>query len=399
VSRAGRVSLGSGARWEIEAAQSIGARSEQQDVHGRGAIRLDDGEVASLAVVADGMGGEAGGRLAAETAVRAFLGACEDGTVSDVAPRLRDALLCANAAVHGCAASDEALAGMGCTLVALALARGRATWISVGDSLLLRLRGREVERLNADHSMGPAFDQAAQAGEMTIEEAASHPNRGVLLSALTGNAVSLIDERSVPLAPGDRFVLASDGLLTLGMADVAAVANAAGEADPTQLAPALTAAVEARQAPGQDNITVVAVAPAQAGRRSPAAGLLLIGAGVILAAMPGALLVRRHLQRPADVATVKPAGEPAAAATRRPIAAGRSAQGRDIGQPASPGVKARPRKPARKPLPVDPERNPSPTEPARPKDPEASRTSSPPPPSAPRVAPLPPPRPPPPGHS
>ena len=93
-------------------------------------------------------------------------------------PAPRDALLAANAAVDGCAATDEELAGMGCTLVALALARGRATWISVGDSLLLRLRGRRLERLNADHSMGPAFDEAARAGEMSIEEAASHPNRG-----------------------------------------------------------------------------------------------------------------------------------------------------------------------------------------------------------------------------
>jgi serine/threonine protein phosphatase PrpC len=330
VSRAGRVSLGSGTRWGIEAAQSIGARSEQQDVHGRGSIRLDDGEVASLAVVADGMGGEAGGRLAAETAVRSFLGACEDGTVSDVALRLRDALLSANAAVHGCAASDESLAGMGCTLVALALARGRATWISVGDSLLLRLRGREVERLNADHSMGPAFDEAAQAGEMTIEEAASHPNRGVLLSALTGKAVSLIDERSVPLSPGDRFVLASDGLLTLGMADIAAAANAIGEADPTQLASALVAAVEAQQAPAQDNITVLAVVLAPVGRRSRTGGLLLIGAGVILAATPGALLVRRHLQRQADVSSVKPGG-------------------REIGPPSSRDVRARLPKPDKKP--------------------------------------------------
>jgi len=319
VSRAGQTSLGSGMRWRIEAAQSIGARSEQQDVHGRGAIRLDDGEVASLAIVADGMGGEAGGRLAAETAVRSFLGACEDGTASDVALRLRDALLSANAAVGGCAASDENLEGMGCTLVALALARGRATWISVGDSLLLRLRGSRLERLNADHSMGPAFDEAARAGEMTMEEAAAHPNRGVLLSALTGRAVSLMDERSVALAPGDRFVLASDGLLTLRMEEVAALADEAGETDPAQLTSALVAAVEAKQAPQQDNITVMAVAPAQEARRSRKVGLLLIGAGLILAAAPGVLLVRRHLQRPVDVSTPKPPTRPAAVAVRRPV--------------------------------------------------------------------------------
>jgi serine/threonine protein phosphatase PrpC len=307
-------------------------------MHGRGAIRLDDGEVASLAVVADGMGGEVGGRLAAETAVRAFLGACEDGTVSDVALRLRDALLAANAAVRGCAATDEKLAGMGCTLVALALARGRATWISVGDSPLLRLRSGRLERLNADHSMAPAFDEAARAGEMTVEEAATHPNRSVLLSALTGTAVSLLDERSVQLAPGDRFVLASDGLLTLRMEEIAAVANAADEADPAQLASALVAAVEARQAVEQDNTTVTVVAPLQAGRRSRLTGLLLICAGLILAATPGALLVRRHMQRQVDVSVAKPAGEFVPVAARSPTQPVRGAPTCAIGRPPERGA-------------------------------------------------------------
>lgn len=269
--------------WTIASGQSIGGRQEQQDAHGRCAIRLDDGEVAPVFVVLDGMGGEVGGRLAAETALRAFLDACEAGTASDVALRLRDALLAANAAVGGRAAEEPGLAGMGCTLVALALGRGRATWISAGDSLLLRLGPKGIERLNADHSMAPALDEAARAGEMSAEEAASHPQRSILLSALTGQAISLIDERSIALDGNDRFLLASDGLLSLSAPEIAAIAAERSDPDLDRLVTSLLAAVDAKGLADQDNCTIVAIRgrPLRR-RRSLARGLTFLAFGLIL---------------------------------------------------------------------------------------------------------------------
>ncbi|MDB5691040.1 MAG: Serine/threonine phosphatase [Alphaproteobacteria bacterium] len=316
--------LGHGARWSIATAQVVGTRPEQQDAHSRCGIRLDDGEVASVVLVADGMGGEAGGALAAETAVQAFVQACQDGTVSDIALRLRDATLAANAAVGGRAAGDPSLAGMGCTLVALALGRGRACWVSVGDSLLLRLRGDAIERLNADHSMAPALDEAALSGEMSFEEAAAHPQRSALLSALTGRPLSLMDEQSVPLAGDDIFILATDGLLTLSRGDIAAIAHCAG--NPVAIAPSLVAAVNARERDDQDNCTIVAVrgASAYAPRRSRKAGLLLLGLGAVLVAAPASTLLWRgsadkaapKAARPAELDTGRPGPRSTAASTK-----------------------------------------------------------------------------------
>ncbi len=329
--------------WKIAAGQSIGRREEQQDSHGRCAIRLDDGEVAPVLLVVDGMGGEAGGRLAAETAVAAFLNACEAGTASDIALRLRDALLAANAAVAGRVAEQPGLSGMGCTLVALALGRGRATWISVGDSLLLRHGPAGIERLNADHSMAPALDEAARAGEMSVEEAASHPQRSILLSALTGRAISLIDERSIPLHGNDRFLLASDGLLSLSGSEIAAAAAGLDDPDPARLVASLLSAVEAKSQSDQDNCTIVAVrGPAAVRqRRSRARGMAFLALGTILLA--GALAaVLWDWDRPklASADVPRPRAIPPAASTS-PVSS------RPAADPASPAKVADPA-PARK---------------------------------------------------
>jgi serine/threonine protein phosphatase PrpC len=172
---------------------------------------------------------------------------------------------------------------MGCTLVALALGRGRATWISAGDSLLFRLGSAGIERLNADHSMAPAIDEAARAGEMSADEAASHPQRSILLSALTGRAISLIDERSIPLDGNDQFLLASDGLLSLSSPEIAAIAAGESDPDPDWLVNSLLAAVDAKGLPDQDNCTIVAIrGRSWRRRRSLARGLTFLAFGVIL---------------------------------------------------------------------------------------------------------------------
>lgn len=277
--------------WKVDSAQTIGRRSEQQDAFGRCTLRLDDGEVAAVAVVADGMGGEVGGKIAAETAVAAFIAACQDGIASDVALRLRDALYASNAAVGGAVAEDPRLDGMGCTLVALALGRGRAAWISVGDSLLLGWRGGVLERLNADHSMAPALEDAVRAGEMTAEQAAAHPQRSILLSALTGRALALVDERSAALPAADRFILATDGLLSLGRDEIAQLLSG-GEAKPGGLAETLVRAVEKKGYADQDNCTVLVVTPsaARTRRRPHWPGFLLMALGLGLIAVPLLLL-------------------------------------------------------------------------------------------------------------
>ena len=135
-------------RWRGEGGQHQGARPYQEDSW---ALRtLGDGTL--LAVVADGMGGHAGGAVASKVAVEAFVHAIEQGG------GLPDGLQDANAAVGRTAAGKAELAGMGATLVAAQVRGDEVRWVSVGDSPFFMVSAGKLERLNADHSMAPQID-------------------------------------------------------------------------------------------------------------------------------------------------------------------------------------------------------------------------------------------------
>jgi protein phosphatase len=225
--------------WRGEGAQHQGARPYQEDSW---ALRaLPDG--ALLAVLADGMGGHAGGATASRLAVGAFLLAMESGA------SLAGALDAANAAVGEAARRDPALDNMGTTLVAAVVRGDEVRWISVGDSpFYLATRGG-LERLNADHSMVPQIEALAERGIITREEAARHPGRHTLREAVMGNPLTLIDEGCRALRSGDRLLVCSDGVETLSSAEIAREAP--------KPARALIEAVLAAGAPGQDNVTVI----------------------------------------------------------------------------------------------------------------------------------------------
>jgi protein phosphatase len=225
--------------WRGEGAQHQGARPYQEDSW---ALRtLADGAV--LAVLADGMGGHAGGAVASRLAVGAFLMAVEAGR------GLADALASANNAIGEAARRDSALQNMGSTLVAAVIKGDGIRWISVGDSPLYLVSRQQVQRLNADHSMVPQIEALVERGIITPAEAAHHPGRHTLREAVMGQPLTLIDEGRRTLDPGDCLFVCSDGVETL---EHAAIARQA-----TQPAQALIDAVLAAGAPGQDNVTVI----------------------------------------------------------------------------------------------------------------------------------------------
>jgi protein phosphatase len=232
---------------------SQGARNYQEDA---AAVRQDGGGL--IAVLADGMGGHAGGAVASELATVSFL----EGYLAaegDVEARLAEALGRANAAILGEAAARPALRGMGCTLVGVVFAVEGIDWISVGDSPLYLVRSGETMRLNEDHSLAPEIDRLAEIGRISWAAARADPSRHVLRSALTGTAIEMIDRPRVRLSlnPDDTVVLASDGIHAIPEADIARIATAA--ASPAAAAEALLAAVAAADDPHQDNTTVVVV--------------------------------------------------------------------------------------------------------------------------------------------
>jgi len=227
------------AGWRGEGGQHQGARPYQEDSW---ALRtLGDGSL--LAVVADGMGGHAGGAIASKLAVEAFVHALEQGG------GLADGLREANEAVGKGAVGKPDLAGMGATLVAAQVRGDEVRWISVGDSPFFVVSAGRLERLNADHSMAPQIDEMLKRGLLTEEEAVHHPARHTLREAVMGEPLTLIDKGRRRLGADAKLLLCSDGVQTLSAKDIEA-----GAVKPVR---GLIDAVLAAADEHQDNITVV----------------------------------------------------------------------------------------------------------------------------------------------
>ena len=215
-----------------------------------------------LAVLADGMGGHAGGAEASHAACQGFVAAYE--TSEGALPgRLAGALDTSTRAISAALRRDRSLAGMGCTLIGAAFTPGGLGWVSVGDSPLLLFRDDRLYQLNEDHSLAPVLDRLAAQGEMTLDEAGSHPRRHFLRAALTGGTIELVDLSSsiVPLREGDLILLASDGIEVLSHAELADLLAAHAGEGPEALAATILVAIEGKGDPNQDNATVMAVRP------------------------------------------------------------------------------------------------------------------------------------------
>jgi PPM family protein phosphatase len=232
---------------------SQGARNYQED-----ASAVRQGSDLLMAVLADGMGGHAGGALASGLACMFFIEALGKSS-GEVSARLAEALELANAAIAHEAAENPALNGMGCTLVGTAFGPHGIEWVSVGDSPLYLVRKGELVVLNEDHSLAPEIDKLAAMGRISEAAAKTDPRRHFLRSALTGGEIDLIDRSHRPLSlqAGDFVILASDGIHSIPHAAIARLVTDAPT--PEEGAEALLSAVEAVGDPHQDNTTVVVV--------------------------------------------------------------------------------------------------------------------------------------------
>lgn len=178
------------------------------------------------AIVSDGVGGHAGGDVAAELTVEvvvATLRRAADGTVAAGADPVTDgvderllqrAVWAANDTVRGRRQADPALAAMGATLtfaVAVSVGPDQSRWLvaSVGDSPAWLVTGAGVTPLTEDHTLAV---ELVRTGAITPEQAASHPARHVIVRSIGHEEHVVADTRAVTLRPGDALVIASDGL-------------------------------------------------------------------------------------------------------------------------------------------------------------------------------------------
>jgi len=227
-----------------------GGRNYQEDDFGFDNSRPFD----FLMVLADGMGGHQGGAEASRCAIKSFMNAYHI-TKGSVAKRLQEALEITNQQVGIAAKSEPNLKGMGCTLVGVVFNGEQLEWISVGDSPLWLYNAGELRRLNADHSMKPILEEQVQRGDLTPKAARKHSLRNMLISAITGAPLKLIDQSSIKCYPGDRILLASDGLFTLSEHKISQILSQSLPSN--QFVKHLLLAVTKKRRTNQDNTTVL----------------------------------------------------------------------------------------------------------------------------------------------
>jgi protein phosphatase len=203
-----------------------------------------------LYAVADGMGGHRAGEIASRVALEELLA---NAPARLDAKALARAVRAANRGVIAAAAKSRTRSGMGTTLTAAMVDGPRIALAHVGDSRAYLLHDGRLERLTEDHSM---VGDLIRAGTLTEEEARFHPQRSVITRALGSDPNMLADVFDVEAAPGDRLLLATDGLTGM-LADEYIAEILATEKDPARAVQTLVDA--ANRAGGYDNITVVVV--------------------------------------------------------------------------------------------------------------------------------------------
>lgn len=179
--------------------------------------RLEDRD-GLVAVVCDGMGGQKAGNVASELAARTFMDNVMQkiGAFRQKQPPcetiLRQACSEANYMVYSYSCFDKEYTGMGTTLVAALILGDKTYVINVGDSRAYKITKNKIKQLTKDHSL---VQEMVDRGEITPEEAKTHPMKNVITQALGVNSNVPCDIFKPRMFRGDRLLLCSDGLTNM----------------------------------------------------------------------------------------------------------------------------------------------------------------------------------------
>jgi len=198
--------------------QLSGKDDEHMTLGIRYATRSDTGRVRAanedsvyagprLLAVADGFGGDGRGAPASAAVIAALRPLDADLPAGDLLTALDEAVHSADAALREIT-SDPAMEGVGSTLTAMLWSGSRLGLVHIGDCRAYVLRDGSLFQITHDHTH---VQSLVDEGRLTLEEAASHPQRSLLLRALQGGGVAA-DLKLREARPGDRYLLCSDGL-------------------------------------------------------------------------------------------------------------------------------------------------------------------------------------------
>ncbi|TDD74093.1 Stp1/IreP family PP2C-type Ser/Thr phosphatase [Actinomadura darangshiensis] len=261
---------------------------------------------AHLLAVADGMGGHVGGEIASAAAIDALRALDKDLPATELLAALEHTVKTANDNLHRIVESDPALQGMGTTLTAMLWAGNQVALVHIGDSRAYLLRDGSLFQITHDHTL---VQSLVDEGRISPDEAASHPQRSLLLRALDGRGEVDPDLSLREAKVGDRYLLCSDGLS--GVVTAETIFQVLTEVDDPEQAVRQLIDL-ANRGGGPDNITCVVADVVDLERQPPTGG-------------PG-----HAVGAAANAAPPEPAGGgPGANTTVADTPAGRAAQLRD----------------------------------------------------------------------
>jgi serine/threonine protein phosphatase PrpC len=208
-----------------------------------------------LFVVADGMGGHAGGDVASAIAVKRIAEVDKLYTsANDAEFALQSAVLAANSLIAETVFDHIELTGMGTTVSGMLRVGDKVALAHIGDSRIYRFRDGKLEQISNDHTF---VQRLVDSGRITPEEAAVHPRRAVLMRVLGDvDAAPELDTTVLDTRPGDRWLLCSDGLSSYVSDDKVAAVLAS---TPDALDAAELLVKESLDQGAPDNVTVILV--------------------------------------------------------------------------------------------------------------------------------------------
>ncbi|MGE5654012.1 MAG: Stp1/IreP family PP2C-type Ser/Thr phosphatase [Bacillota bacterium] len=173
-----------------------------------------------LLAIADGMGGYQAGEVASQMAIHSVHRHLESKVADWPSPEdgevwlelLRGAMRQANQEILLAGNSNNQYSGMGTTMTAALVVNDRLYVGHVGDSRLYHLGSGELHQITNDHSL---VGELVRTGELTADEAMTHPQRNLVLRALGTDWDVAIDTASLELSIGDTLLLCTDGLSNL----------------------------------------------------------------------------------------------------------------------------------------------------------------------------------------
>lgn len=214
-----------------------------------------------LFVVADGMGGHAGGetasKLTVETVVQSILADKGSSLSMEPGDLVMGAIHRANTAVYSTAEKNKNLAGMGTTVVTMYFDMGKLFVGHVGDSRVYMAKRNQLWQITKDHSL---VNEKLKAGLITREQLKRDKARNVITRSVGFESSVLVDIYQKEVGPGELYFACSDGLS--GMVDDASLITIIDELgwNGDDLTPLCSKLIEmANNNGGDDNVTVVCV--------------------------------------------------------------------------------------------------------------------------------------------